>query len=370
MKRRHVAIIVSAVLLYLVGSLLSPPDMSTSYSAKPKGNKAFFMLLEQQGLKLERWLYPFSELKSETGSTLFLVNPASLAQEDELIAWVKTGNTLVLFDGTRSPTETLLRALHFWKPLKENLAKEMLTAKLGAKTYEWSAVSCPNKFGEACRAVNKVSRLTPALRVSAECDGVVAGRCDDSQIFRRAIGAGVVWVFANADIISNEYIDKFDNLRFIYQIAASGKKIYVDEFHHGYSAPVPAERSQNMAAIKGLIGYLALILIIGALSRSVRFGPPIKVANQDISSLSDFVAVLGILYKESDSTDILRYYLRSWKDRIAKRYGFSAGNNDDTFIYELTNRAALNGEQQEVIKGALIKQTVNPHTISQLESFL
>lgn len=85
----------------------NPLRAGSTYSRAPDGYGAWYAAMQAQGIPVQRWQQPFSqlgELTAPQGVTLLRVNPLPtpgifLANE---ASWVEQGNTLVVL-GVREP---------------------------------------------------------------------------------------------------------------------------------------------------------------------------------------------------------------------------------------------------------------------------
>jgi hypothetical protein len=132
------------------------------------------------------------------------------------------------------------------------------------------------------------------------------------------VGEGSVWLFADASLISNQFIDTQDNLRFLYQLLSSHDRILFDEFHHGFVAPAAGSSEERVTSLFVVGGYLLLLLVVWVLSRAKRFGPPIPDREEPPAMSAEFATALGLLYAERGTTTVLSYYVASWARRVAQ----------------------------------------------------
>ena len=197
-----------------------------------------------------------------------------------------------------------------------------------------------------------------------------------TQVFRKTLGEGELWYFTDDSAVINRNIDKEDNLRLLYQIAARAKTIMFDEFHHGYTVPIGAEFKTRQDAAILLIVVLAVLLVAFALVRAVRFGPPLPVAVPDHAATAEFASVLGLLYREHNAAEVLGNYLEAWKKRIEQTFGISHRLSGAEIVSELAERRLLRGEKQQNVAAAM-RRLLKPEgsastslewSVNQLES--
>jgi len=341
------ALIVTGVILLLIlsvlGSFQKPPGFST-FSSEREGMKALYLLLEQEGFQVNRWRRPFTELNDSMGIVLFVIAPSSMGGEEELLAWVEEGNTLVLLDSEEAPTNKLRKAMGIEsiKVPAFSLAK-VLGDKAGVE------VQCPSDLAE-CRGV-KTIKYPDRILQERPPSGVVL--TDPPSLFTKPHGNGRLWYLSDASIASNFVLDQFDHLRLFYQIARSGNRVLFDEFHHGYTAPIGEGSRERLYTAILFICYLSFILLVITLSRAVRFGPArIKPLVQP-SRQSEFIDVLSVLYEEHRAYQVLNSYLDGWKVRVERNFGIHRGYDNEERLRRLAGTGMLNAQGKDEVRAAL-----------------
>jgi hypothetical protein len=278
-----------------------PASLSpSSLSPHPAGAKALFLLLSDLGLNAERLFQPFDTLpRTSHGELMVVAAPSQFDGEKQLLRWVKQGNRLLYFDSPASPTSRLLTALGVSRddaPISDSLrgitATQVITQP--EKSYHLST-SAPSH-----------------LHFPQNAELFSGG------LARIVAGEGDVWFFPDAAPLRNEYLDREDNLAFLLHLASGRSRVLFDEFHHGHIAPAPAQVSVLLVAFVIFLVATALWLTLGALSRAVRFGPPLYPDRQTQPSTIDHLRAIGLLYYDNACGSVLRDYLTNWRERARR----------------------------------------------------
>ena len=331
MKRRYLLGILAFLILWLGVQLSQSSDTGSTFSAKGEGSKALAMLFEEMNFDVRRRRIPFNRYDNQTkDTTLFVVSPGTFGNEEALLEWVRSGNTLVVVDGGGSVLASLRKKLGIEREVVAGGLFEVLSA-----SWEPSRpVSCLSSYPE-CHGIERLAVGAYHALISSESFEAVVRSSDAELIFHKYEGEGRIWYIPTVELIKNDFIDRDDNLRLFYQLLGNHGTIWFDEFHHGYRAPVSVEMKEKYDAALLLAWLLGIVLVIAALSRIPRFGPALPVIERPPSGTTDFTAVLGLLYRDHNAYSVLRHYFTAWKQRVARRFGISPRLSDDAFLEEL-----------------------------------
>jgi hypothetical protein len=365
MKRRYIYLGIVFIAAWLFLQFKQETGSGSTYSYHPGGTKAFFLFLKQNGVDAQSWLYPFSELEpDQTGQTMFIISPKKMFRVQDLRPWVARGNRLVTMGlhsfvwedlrkrkvkaeaGTEAEVGTGTKK---GKDFKE-LAVSLKQLKIGE--LERIKINCPFNLKRICSGVDSITQMRVAFGKRAKGE-VIASSDKGIYLFRKAVGKGEVWMFSGTAPVQNQFIDSADNLRLLFQLIGESKRVLFDEFHHGHTAPVAGELKARQDAIYVLIGFLLFVFILGAFSRSVRFGDPRAIMNPGSSSTVEFTSVLGLLYREHQVPEVLKHYLKAWRARVEKSFGISARKNDESLVSELLSKNIITSGQVDGIKSSL-----------------
>lgn len=348
MKRHHVMALFVFIGLTAFLQIRGSGSAGSTYVTSPFGARAFFMLLQNMDVDVEPWLYPYDHLPSdEQNSTMIVIAPATSGQEDKLVQWVEQGNHLVFLGGISSVSLPLLQKVGLYA------ANKKLSLFETAELLEQSdmPLKCPEH--EVCRDVSRISIPLSSYSGLLETFEKVDGGTDKSRVLHRTLGKGDIWLISGEEPVLNRNIDLLDNLRFMYQLATTGDRVLFDEFHHGYTAPANIAMQSKHAAVVLLMCFLGFALVIGALSRSVRFGPPVEEVPQNSAGLVEFASVLGLLCEEHHASSVLGHYLDAWKMRVESLFGISRKLPPLQMVHELIRRGHVPGGDEAELCAAV-----------------
>lgn len=265
----------------------------STYSSGPGGARAAFLLLQQVGLRVERWENSPVDLPAEgNGSVLILANPAdkpNQAEHDGLMRFVQSGGR-VLFTG-------MITGDFFQSAYSRS--------QPGDTTPQTFDALVPSPF---TRRANRILLSPVALW----------GKLDDAQVPlygdpRHAVvtswkmGRGRILWWAAATPLTNAHIADQQNLNLLLDAVDAGgdstdlpAHIYWDEYFHGergslwgYVANTPV---QWALAQVGLLGA-AIFFTFGRSS-----GPTMPAARASRLWPLEFVDTLGALYQRAEAT--------------------------------------------------------------------
>lgn len=305
----------------------------TTYSARPGGWKAWFLLLQERGLRPERLEVPPEEWPEEarlviSGTPYFGVRQAmsgeaSLWTPEEAEAalkWVEQGGTLLLFDEKGSAftqklkleVEEVSREVSPLNPLQPAafLAGVRRVAVPGSERW----VKTPRS------AVPLLSNGKPALVVIAR-------------------KKGLIFACASAALAENRSLLEADNARFVAQLAESyapeDGTVFFDEFHQGYSQSRSFWDALGRPGQWAAYQVLVLILLI-AYSASRRFGLPQPLPPSPRVS-SEYVSAVASLYQKAGARDAaLEAVYRSFLHDLCRAVGLPP----DTPAQDIASQAA------------------------------
>lgn len=353
MRPRHVAALIALLVLWLFASSRPRRENGSTFEPHSGGALALLEVFKELGLDAERWFQPFSELPRRSApATLFLIEPSELppAGYAVLMEWVQAGNRLI-YMGTPHAY------LHFTG--SEGAPRRSLSGimrSLTATEPEPIAVECGSAPADVCRKVREISDPGPAFPApqALQPAAVLAGSAREPKVLLLQRGKGEIWLFSAAAPALNEQIDRFDNLRLLYQIASRGAgPILFDEFHHGYTAPAGGAGAAQLGSLALLCGFLTALLLAGALSRAVRFGPPRPAALPHAAATAEFASVLGLLYRDYGAAAALKHYVRAWRVRLELAKGLSRRLPDDRLVEGLVARGELSAAEGRTLAAAL-----------------
>jgi hypothetical protein len=342
----------------------------STYATKRQGARAFFLSLRELGKDATPWLEPFESLKSTTeNATMFVVSVPDFKGIDSLEEWVRKGNRLVLINSF--PGAGFTKGV-----LNEQSTKDALLTLMDVEGKS-TPVDCESILSQECDGVKYLSETGVSLGLVDEDIEILVGTAKNAKVAYQKVGKGDVFLISSESIILNQNIEKFDNFRFLYQIATAHKKIFFDEFHHGYRSPVAARMESRKNAVWVLIGTLVGVLLLGALSRAVRFGPPTEVPEIPLSSTVEFAGVLGMLYREHKAQEVLGCYIRSWRRRLSRRFGIALGLSHENALMQLVDKGMISSAQAKEatryifeLENGAVSDSASEERVSYIERIL
>jgi Domain of unknown function (DUF4350) len=323
MNKRRTFFLIVFVALLLYSQLNQDRSIGSSFSTTPQGVAAFRAVLQNANLDIGLWRKPFKELSlTESNNLLLVIEPEKeLVDTAKLLDWVSRGNIVV-------DVSNLGKIFSYFSSSSE--VKVSPESVLSEGELREQAVGCSLDNAGVCNKVETIAlkhfssyKKNNEQKKDEKVELVVKFGDDKFFAARKKHGNGEVWWVVDSSAILNENIDRGDNLRFFYQLSARANKILFDEFHHGYLEPSTGGAKNREDVIKLLIVFLTILLIVGALSRSVRFGQVTPENDANTSSSIEFAAACGLLLQAHQASSALRYYLDAVIYRLFHKFGIS-----------------------------------------------
>lgn len=395
MNRKRTALLIAFFITLTTARLLQDTSRGSTYSPKEFGTKAILMLLEELGHTSGVWRRPFNEL--DFNGTLVVISPRSNPHFKKLHSWLFSGNTLITFGAAeetisylkRNVSATLL-STEATDSEEEEEDKITLSDRLGnlsISPLDPAELSCAHEFSELCLEATTISALpTLITEKSSSAMNVLAYADSAPALLHFKVGKGEVYIVPSADIILNRNIDRFDNLNFIYHVLThrlgkdptASRKIVFDEFHHGFIEAGTAEAKHRSHALWLFIGLLVSLLIFLALSRSIRFGPPLPETPRPPAGTAELAKALGLLAYQRETVSMLPNYISSWRVRLEKRFNISARIDEKLLSKKLAQRGIITEDEapllsealEKLSQPALLTQAKVEHYIADLEDII
>lgn len=273
-------------------------DTFSTYDAASGGYRAWYELLSQEGVRVERFerrpafldssvdVYvsasdEFSEIaQSRFGKQIDLMNEGDW---DALARWVKGGGHLVwLADGVTRP---------------DFLNAPGVTAS-GPKRDEAVSVA-PFPLTDGVRTVSGTSRL----RVPFAAAGVAAPLVADDTggvVVSYTLGRGTVAVVTDESLFQNARLSQADNARLAYDLGSAGLtphgSVAFDEWSHGYVSGDTWWSILPRQLQFGLI-VIAAALALLAVGTAFRFGPIAALPDDSERTSAEYLTSMALLYQ-------------------------------------------------------------------------
>jgi hypothetical protein len=345
------------------------PNRST-YNSGQTGTRAFYQLLEESGTPVARWRKRYSSLGAEAkDSMLVIIGPfpsgQRMSEEDafELQGWISTGGRALII--SRSPNE------QFQDPSIRAKSPEKLPA--GNATPEQfideesdKLITQPTELTRNVRGLSFsdfASRMSFHNRADGTDGSVKAEPPDDpdeakdeysapalyapvihlgdkngAALADFTFGEGRVIFLSDPFVVANNGIARGGNLTLAMNILSSmgapGRKIFFDEFHHGYhdgGNPLVNYFRGTPAPWMLLQGLGLSLLIVYTYSR--RFARPLPLPQVDRHSPLEFVGSMANLQQASQARELaLENIYPRFKAGLCRRLGLSSRASVDEIV--------------------------------------
>lgn len=286
--------VLMVVLLALTFTLGPAPAQQSigypsSYSPEWAGAKAAFLLLQEQGYRVERWEKSPEDLPAQSeGAVLVLAEPLQDGSTTELTAirrFVTGGGRILAIGGKAAdlaPDFDSAEAEEYDPQPKTYSA--LLPSPITRDAPEITMVS-PDKF---------ISSNHPWLPLY--------GRDGEIAVVSYPVGKGEVIWWASATPLSNGSIRDKNNLAFFFNSigSRSGTRVYWDEYFHGARASLYSYFAKGPLPWAALQIGIAFLAVLFTFSR--RSGPMRMPGTESRLSPLEFVETLGDLYHSAHAS--------------------------------------------------------------------
>ncbi len=349
-------------------SRLLPPS---TFSTRPNGYKALFLLLKELNLPAVRWQSRYTRLDSTNGVLIVLdpqVVPFAKREIKSLKKWIRAGNTLMVFHGgPKIPTPLMA----VWGERAQSKKKKRGESKKGEQTNGSSLTDTfklvPKRTGKAGRTtveistprLYKVNGLSVSGRTrwkSTKDEWTVIVQDKGGPIIVSAkMGKGEVIAVSDASIASNRMLPLDQNVRLIpallLQKGRPGKVLF-DEYHHGYAMA----KSFRHYAASSVFGWVLLqILVAGVLvlysrraSHAGRFRSLMQPKGR--SSLEYVQSMANILESSKAGTVALDAITRRFLTQLSRKAGIPLRSLDKDPDEKIGSLVESTGESGDLIR--------------------
>jgi len=336
-------VLVLAVALMAPGVRDQAADLSglhTSYSSSPSGALALFLLTREVGLAPRTVEYQFRLPKEMR--LLFVLDPPqrdwSRLETDEVIAWLRAGNTLVLACSWRP------RLLSSNDPAASDPLLHRLDVGLGGSVPEDDPIqqqpilARPPVGRLALRATGRLTSTLPSAVTWLQ-----VGK--DAVVLEVPVGNGRAIVFTSAYPFTNKGIAEADNLGLVLNILndlPAGAVVGFDEFHQGYDRERTLtgelfRRPWGWAAIYGA-GIVLLYLVLSG----QRFGRPVAAPGSARRTTGEYVTSLaGLLRRAGQRRAILEQEQKRLRRDLARPYALNPDLPAADFVAALARQTPV-----------------------------
>jgi hypothetical protein len=322
-KSTRVVFIVSFILLVVLAFVFRTESFPpySSYSPRPSGTKALWLLLEEEGIGFSR----FQTVVPEGPGLMILMDQNdSLPYEewDEVYDWVAAGNTLFL----ASQYSNYIFDEHF----DFELADDWFESGIHQVSSDHALL---NGVGEITQTWGT------RLQVHEEMSFAYG---DDSGIFLvvAPMGEGKVVILTQPDLFTNRLIGQADNLiLFLNILRLYGQEgIWFNEYVHGYAWGETTTDvliwPLRLVILQLLLGALLLFIYWGK-----RFGRPVPLFSEVNEISGEYVSSLANIYRQGRARHlILDSISQSFKSELARYLGVRANSTNKELVSFFSER--------------------------------
>lgn len=285
------------VVLLAVGAAFASPaaDNSargypSSYSPKPDGALAAYLLLDKLGYPVRRWESKPEELKNlSPDSVLILAEPTVMALPEErnaIAEFVKRGGR-VLFCG---PFQSV------FLPLPETLAVNSGELPFPARL--------PSGFTRDANVI-RIARQADWKEANDRLQ-VLYGGDKQPVVVLSHLGKGEVIWWASGSPLTNKGLKEDQNLQLFLNVVSDSeglpRPVYWDEYFHGQQGGLWSYIVQT--PVPWGMWQLLLAALIALFTYSRRSGPIVSPRIQPRLSPLEFVDTMGELYRRAGATEV------------------------------------------------------------------
>jgi Domain of unknown function (DUF4350) len=354
---QFVFLAVVAIVLFTVVSATSgdPRQPGSSYSIAPNGYGAWYQMMVDRGVQIDRSKQDFSQFvenpANETGTTLLQVN----SQIDELLIdkdrqeWVKQGNTLAIL-GVTAPAWGI--------PFESDLASPQ--GKIRIETTR--RFRAKGGFGLAPN--------TPKTDILSDPNGNI--------ITQFELGKGRIIIATTPHLAANAYQDFRPNYELLAKlVTADRQRIVVDEYIHGYRDRTSTAKTQTGDVFEYLTRtpwiIVLLNLVLGLLvliwQQNRRFGKIIIPKQPEIENSEAYIRALGGVLQQANSSEFVLQNIGKanqlvWQQKLG--LGRDRLVTADTLIDAWKNKTQLpTDDLRDVLQLSIGEQRLTPTELNE-----
>lgn len=356
-------------------------DQPSSFNALGPGVKAFYLLLEEEGYRVDRLETTWDALDSGTG-LLVLIEPfqrgVSHAEIAALRRWVERGGTALYFVAPPArppdPNDTVFGdiAVVNATPTAENAAPAPSVGSY-AQNVGSIVVASPVRLRTAPGAGYQ--------RLFWDRQGAIA--------LQKPLGKGRLIAVANGVAASNAGVKRGDNAVFLVDVAsaaigATGKTIAFDEYHHGIGFAQRGDPGDtgvlaNMPVpLRLLIWHLLALGAFLVYNGNRRFGQARRVAPPIYRPSTDYVGSMARLFRRAGAADIaLQTLYQHFVRDLARQFDLPPDATLSQFGPSIERRYGADGAHliqlmqhcEAVVAGQRIPEAEMMRLAEQIEQF-
>jgi hypothetical protein len=287
MKRSNrlawMAVIAIAAIVLL--SLIAAPNNTkitggSTYNRDPNGYGAWYNFMQKQGVSIQRWQKPFSEIPPEDSPVTFVVvssEPRGTSLDIQEREWLEKGNTLVILGVGGRVTESDFSTLQKSPQGDIKIETRRRNRKVNQKQTDLG-----DRFG--------------------------------AIVWEETYKQGKVIFSTTPYLAANAYQDNLSNFKYLADLVnKNNNTILVDEYIHGYKDPdVRLKESEgNLSSFFAktplfpISIQVAIVLLVLIWAQNRRFGKPVTLDTQVADNSEAYIQALALVLQKADTTDFV-----------------------------------------------------------------
>jgi hypothetical protein len=323
LSRRQIAILAIALATLVILTLVIAPSAGnlrsrgSSYSRSPDGYGAWYAMMQQRGIKMQRWQKPIQVLLDPKGwdadryqgaeGAAVPTDPITLIQvgdtlniemAPDAVDWIKKGNRLVLLGSSARVSRA-----EFTSDLESPEGKVRVETR---RRYTQKANG--NDLQEFVNGTMKPVAVQRTERLGDRFGAV---------IWQEKIGNGQLIRVSTPYLAANAYQDFRPNYELLAQLVTESKQpIWIDEYIHGYRDR-PKENQAESASEDDVFTYLLktplgllllqILLLLGVLiwGSNRRMGHPTPLPSPQVDNSTAYIQALAGVLANANATSFV-----------------------------------------------------------------
>ncbi len=274
-----------ALAVIILLSLIAAPSNSkitrgSTYSSAADGYGAWYAFLQQQGISIQRWQKPESDIKAQKSPVTWLQiystwrSPTLDSQERE---WLEKGNTWVILGVRHQVT-----AANFSTMQKSPLGDVKIDTRRRYSKADKTQVALGDRFG--------------------------------AIVWSENYGKGKLIYCTTPYLAANAYQDNLSNFKYLADLVSEkNHRIFVDEYIHGYKDADIREREGKgdllsyltKTPILPILLQASVLLLVLIWSQNRRFGKVVALETPVVDNSEAYIQALAGVLQKAKSTDFV-----------------------------------------------------------------
>ena len=300
---------IALVVLSLLFLLISPPSQKRSqdgstYSRQPSGYGAWYAMQEQQGVKIQRWQKPITDLMNNSSQQAGITFLQVYSQPTENIVleptereWLGRGNKIVILGVAQPVTAAEFSTTH---PTAAGLVKIQSSRRRVA-----SLPKIPTAI------LVKIPVKIPA-KIQPEEEVILSDRYG-AMIWKESIGKGQLVLITTPYLGANAYQKEAGNFQLLSQLVDPKNQIYIDEYLHGYRDAEEIAKSAvgswitylRQTPVLVILLQMGVILLVFLWGYNQRFGAVVPLTVPAMNNSEEYIKAIAAVLERANCPDFL-----------------------------------------------------------------